>query len=438
MEGFYASLYGTWVDSYDPEEKELSVIQKHVSLIGKRVLDIGCGTGRFLLRILPFVKEVIGIDSDHNSISVLKEKLHELPENEKAKVKLVCQPIEECDRNTIDQVDVVVFSWSLNEMNRQQLWKVSVLLLEVLKEDGHIVILQPTGGSFDKIIQQVFEDYQGKAEHKIAQSNIEQVLACYFDNTVRVEIESEFCTTKDAAFISKVMQMYAVTHGEKTPKEAESITEEFVSQEIQKYPSENGVIHFKNTVDMYVLSKQKTEYDSRTTDRYLEVITKQTLANNNFVRENFSMLATLSKPEVIEEAKKHPEYRYVYDIVHAVSNLEVQFKSIFEQELSLINQARALCKLCIEYYNNPRPTKDDYEQLCDQGQKYYEAMALYDYADWLYIKGQAKGQAQNKSFTDFDKHYKEQEEIFTDYKNHPAPTRWDELNTSKAEFSSNN
>ena len=77
MEGFYASLYGTWVDSYDPEEKELSVIQKHVSLIGKRVLDIGCGTGRFLLRILPFVKEVIGIDSDHNSISVLKEKLHE-------------------------------------------------------------------------------------------------------------------------------------------------------------------------------------------------------------------------------------------------------------------------------------------------------------------------------------------------------------------------
>lgn len=51
------------------------------------------------------------------------------------------------------------------------------------------------------------------------------------------------------------------------------------------------------------LFKEVTANDSRTTDRYLEVITKQTLANNNFVRENFSLFAALSKPEVIEEAK---------------------------------------------------------------------------------------------------------------------------------------
>lgn len=171
--------------------------------------------------------------------------------------------------------------------------------------------------------------------------------------------------------------------------------------------------------------KEATGNDSRTTDRYLEVITKQTLSNNNFVRENFSLFATLSKPEVIDEARRHPEYRYIFDIVHAMSNMEVQFKAIFEQERPLINLARDLCKLSIEYYNSP--SEDLYEKLCAEGQVYYEEMALYDYADWLYIKGQAKGQAQNKSFADFDALYKEQRVEFKDYSKNPPPKQWGKI-----------
>lgn len=104
--------------------------------------------------------------------------------------------------------------------------------------------------------------------------------------------------------------------------------------------------------------------------------------------------------------------------------MELQFKSIFDQELPLINKARIICKLCIEYYNDPAPTEQLYRQLCCLGQEYYEAMALYDYADWLYIKEQAKGQAQNKGYKDFDEIYKEQKTEFTDYEKHPRPECW--------------
>lgn len=44
--------------------------------------------------------------------------------------------------------------------------------------------------------------------------------------------------------------------------------------------------------------------------RYVEIITKQTLKNNLFVRENSQVLMMLTRTEIIDDAKEHRDKKY--------------------------------------------------------------------------------------------------------------------------------
>lgn len=45
-------------------------------------------------------------------------------------------------------------------------------------------------------------------------------------------------------------------------------------------------------------------YRENQTSRYVNTITKQTLSNNMFVRENSEILTVLTRPEIIDDARK--------------------------------------------------------------------------------------------------------------------------------------
>ena len=112
MYGATANLYTAWVESYDPNNVELSTIEKCVPLSEKRILDIGCGTGRFFLKVLPFAESVVGVDRDAKAIRELHERLNSFPIQTQSKTALIDKGIEECGRKDIGPIDVAVFSWS--------------------------------------------------------------------------------------------------------------------------------------------------------------------------------------------------------------------------------------------------------------------------------------------------------------------------------------
>lgn len=134
-----------------------------------------------------------------------------------------------------------------------------------------------------------------------------------------------------------------------------------------------------------LLSQQYTVENNRLHD-YHEILTKETRANNLYVRNNVVNLLTLSSPSVIISLKDDKEY--VRKIVNCKHKLLAHFKIIIPQEVDLINCIDELCKHSIRYYY--KSSDEDCEKLCLLGQKLYYLFSLYDYSDWRYIKAHVK------------------------------------------------
>ena len=76
---------------------------------GKRVLDLGCGDGRFALGVAPFASQVEGLDPDPESIAAAKKHArHDRATNVRFAVG-AAQQLPYADGT----VDVVILSWSL-------------------------------------------------------------------------------------------------------------------------------------------------------------------------------------------------------------------------------------------------------------------------------------------------------------------------------------
>ena len=160
-----------------------------------------------------------------------------------------------------------------------------------------------------------------------------------------------------------------------------------------------------------LLTQQYTIDNNRLHD-YHEIITKETRANNLYVRENVSRFLTLSNPIVIESMKEDKEY--VRRIVECKFNLLAHFKIIVEQEVELIKNINLICDKAIKYHHEAsKKNKTDLEIIT---KKFYYLYSWYDYSDWRYIKEHAK-EITIQDISDWDKIYKELETKFEDKKN---------------------
>lgn len=151
-------------------------------------------------------------------------------------------------------------------------------------------------------------------------------------------------------------------------------------------------------------------YRENRTNRYVEIITKQTLENFMFVRENSEIIMTYTRPEIIDAVRGISIHEYKIKLMKAEVNIEHHFKYVFPNEQKMIEVLRNLIKCAFEYYDNPSEKLN--QKLRALGNNFYEKITVYDYADWLYIKSQAKSKAVNKQFKDFDEIYKLQQENF--------------------------
>jgi ubiquinone/menaquinone biosynthesis C-methylase UbiE len=88
---------------YDPDQKEVKTILKHIDLKGKTILDVGAGIGRLAFPLAKYAKEVVAIDQDHRLSPYWK--LHE-----RKNVIFVNTPAEQYLKNR-RKFDVILLAW---------------------------------------------------------------------------------------------------------------------------------------------------------------------------------------------------------------------------------------------------------------------------------------------------------------------------------------
>lgn len=132
----YFDLANDSLKGFDVVSKEIALIQK---IIGtrKRILDVGCGTGRHLLYLLELGLEVDGIDSSKGMIEELRRKNVYGHES-----KIICDDIFSEDL-VLPDYDLIILMW--NTFNEIALEESKALeLLKILKkhlsQNGNILI----------------------------------------------------------------------------------------------------------------------------------------------------------------------------------------------------------------------------------------------------------------------------------------------------------
>ena len=145
--------YEAWSAFYDNQQVELREIKKALSdasssnvFKGKKVLEIGCGTGRFTFKILKDIESLLAIDPDSQRIEILNEKLKSSEYNSKCTTHI--GTLEELYKKNIifDKFDLIFFSWSWAFITNAE--EIIDLSLNLLKDDGKIIITMVVDGDF--------------------------------------------------------------------------------------------------------------------------------------------------------------------------------------------------------------------------------------------------------------------------------------------------
>lgn len=139
--------YNEWCEYYDRDGLELKLLRSKINFFGKKVLDIGCGTGRLSYRILPFVKEVIGVDIEKEAIDICEMKKRDNVDSYKAKFQVK-------DTNNLafleKSVDIVIFSWSIYLILKKE--RLLTNIKKFLNDGGYVIVLQPIAGDFEETL----------------------------------------------------------------------------------------------------------------------------------------------------------------------------------------------------------------------------------------------------------------------------------------------
>lgn len=143
--------YEDWCGYYDPKELELDLLKKKIDFNNKVILEIGCGTGRLSFRIIPYVKELIGIDIEEKAINICDEKKQNSPYYNRAQFLVLDA---NCMNFPDSYFDIVMFSWSIYLIsNKEEILK---SVKNKLKQDGLVVVLQPIGGEYEGTLLQFY------------------------------------------------------------------------------------------------------------------------------------------------------------------------------------------------------------------------------------------------------------------------------------------
>lgn len=253
MYGKYSELYSKWCDYYDYENIEMQTIGKYVNIEDKDIIDIGCGTGRFLFRLLPYIKSAIGIDNDRLSIDVLNNKLFQKYEHYISKASIICSNIEDV-QIPAESIDIAFFSWSLYALNKRQMHQAMQKVFNMLRADGKLIILQPIGGEFETVMRLFFMEHEDENEYKECIQNMNQITPLFFDNIAADKIVSHFMVP-DLSEFCDILKMFAVAEGGCDPDGLSHISLDALCEHMIPFKKEKG-FSLEDEVSLFIYRRK--------------------------------------------------------------------------------------------------------------------------------------------------------------------------------------
>lgn len=148
---------------------------------------------------------------------------------------------------------------------------------------------------------------------------------------------------------------------------------------------------------------------------FLDIITKERIAELNFLRQNYSDLLALSDPLLLKEITDNRDIKdHIYKISLSAERLKCIFCNIYEEEKELKQLASE-----IVYYVScvlQKSGKDCNNKLKEAREVFSIQIDIFDHAYWFFIMGQAndtyKGTAKDMDNDSFLFYYNDTKEKY--------------------------
>ena len=121
---------------YDPEGTEIKTILSQAQFKGKRVLEIGCGTGRLTGKLAKHGKTLVSIDHNEDSIEYCQEKFKKVKN-----VTFVHASVNELKNLPHKEYDIILSGW-VGLHYSKDLPKVLERLHKLLAKNGTLIIIE--------------------------------------------------------------------------------------------------------------------------------------------------------------------------------------------------------------------------------------------------------------------------------------------------------
>ena len=160
-----ASVYESFSQAEDASKQVVGFLASRI--VGKAVLDFGCGTGKFIPDIAPLAKTYWAVDISENQLAIARKKAEAFHN-----VKFLKNDVDTISLES-NSVDVIFASWVIGSIHNIDLRERTVMELKrVLKQGGIIYLIENNvGGEFKNII----EGKAGNEKTRIKQEWLEKI-----------------------------------------------------------------------------------------------------------------------------------------------------------------------------------------------------------------------------------------------------------------------
>ena len=204
----HAEIYDSFSRAEDKGNKLLERLSSLATCRGRRILEIGCGTGKYIELIAPESQSYIAVDSSRRMIEFARKRCERIGGTRFIHCEAGTLPIKS------SSIDVVFASWVISGIVPWQAReRVVNESLRVLKPDGHIWLFENDSGG-------EFMDMRDPAGANWDKENVEWLMKrCGFSIVDRIQTEFRFPSVEKAKeILGFIMGQSALDYLKRNPR----------------------------------------------------------------------------------------------------------------------------------------------------------------------------------------------------------------------------